>query len=83
MLVLPLPLIDTAYLFDTQSASEMASNTSGEAGLVREVMVKGAEADRLKNRPANIHRPQIPRPYRAQEIQRSFVLPPRIQALRP
>jgi hypothetical protein len=83
MLVLPLPLIDTAYLFDTKSASEMASNTSGEAGLVREIMVKSAEADRLTNRPANIHRPQIPRPYRAQEIQRSFVLPPRIQALRP
>jgi hypothetical protein len=83
MLVLPLPLIDTAYLFDTKSASEMASNTSGEAGLVREIMVNGAEADRLTNRPASIHRPQIPRPYRAQEIQRSFVLPPRIQALRP
>ena len=83
MLVLPLPLIDTAYLFDTKSASEMTSNTSGEAGLVREIMVNGAEADRLTNRPASIHRPQIPRPYRAQEIQRSFVLPPRIQALRP
>ena len=83
MLVLPLPLIDTAYLFDMKSASEMASNTSGEAGLVREIMVNGAEADRLTNRPASIHRPQIPRPYRAQEIQRSFVLPPRIQALRP
>jgi hypothetical protein len=83
MLVLPLPLIDTAYLFDTKSASEMASNTSGEAGLVREIMVKDAEADRLTNRPGNIHRPQIPRPYRAQEIQRSIVRLPRIQALRP
>ena len=88
-LVLPLPLIDTAYLFDAQGASEMvsngdlSSNTSGEAGLVREIMVKDAEADRLTNRPGNIHRPQIPRPYRAQKIQRSFVLPPRIQALRP
>ena len=82
-LVLPIPLIDTFYLFDTKSASETASNTSGEAGLVREIMVNGAEADRLTNRPASIHRPQIPRPYRAQEIQRSFVLPPRIQALRP
>ena len=83
MLVLPLPLIDTAYLFDTKSASEMASNTSGEAGLVRGIMVKGTEADRLTNRPGNIHRPQIPRPYRAQEIQRSIVRLPRIQALRP
>ncbi|MFT7471780.1 MAG: hypothetical protein ACI8XU_001676 [Kiritimatiellia bacterium] len=88
-LVLPLPLIDTAYLFDAKGFSEMASNgdlasnTLGETELVREITVKGAKADRLTNRPGNIHRPQIPRPYRAQEIQRSFVLPPRIQALRP
>ena len=88
-LVLSFPLIDVAYLFDAKGAFEIASdgdlssNTSGEAGLVREIMVKDAEADRLTNRPGNIHRPQIPRPYRAQEIQRSFVLPPRIQALRP
>ena len=34
-------------------------------------------------RPDNTQRPQIPRPYRAQKLQRSFVLPPRIQALRP
>lgn len=88
-LVLPLPLIDTAYLFDANGTSdsvsngELASNTPGETGLIREITVKGAETDRLTNRPGNIHRPQIPRPYRAQEIQRSFVLPPRIQALRP
>jgi hypothetical protein len=88
-LVLSFPLIDVAYLFDAKGASEIASdgdlssNTSGEAGHVRGIMVKGTEADRLTNRPGNIHRPQIPRPYRAQEIQRSFVLPPRIQALRP
>ena len=87
-LALPLPLIDTAYLFDAKGTTEMASNgdlaniTSGETGLVRGITVKGAEADRLRNRSGNIHRPQIPRPYRAQEIQRSFVLPPRIQALR-
>lgn len=87
-LALPLPLIDTVYLFDAKGTTEMASNgdlaniTSGETGLVRGITVKGAEADRLTNRSGNIHRPQIPRPYRAQEIQRSFVLPPRIQALR-
>ena len=87
-LELPLPLIDTVYLFDAKGTTEMASNgdlaniTSGETGLVRGITVKGAEADRLTNRSGNIHRPQIPRPYRAQEIQRSFVLPPRIQALR-
>ena len=88
-LALPLPLIDTAYLFDAKGTSEMASNddlesnTSGEARLIRGITVKSTEADRLTNRPGNIHRPQIPRPYRAQEIQRSFVLPLRIQALRP
>ena len=88
-LMLPIPLIEAAYLFDVTGISELvnngelASNTSGETGLIRGITVKGAEADRLTNRPGNIQRPQIPRPYRAQEIQRSFVLPPRIQALRP
>jgi hypothetical protein len=88
-LVLPLPLLDAAYLFDVTGISELvnngelASNTSGETGLIRGITVKGAETGRLTNRPDNIQRPQIPRPYRAQEIQRSFVLPPRIQALRP
>ena len=82
-LVLPLPLIDTAYIFDAKGAFERVSNTLGEAGLVREVMVKGVGSDRPANRIGNIHRPQIPRPYRAQEIQRSIVRPPRIQALRP
>ena len=87
-LALPFPLIDTVYLFDAKGTTEMASNgdlaniTSDETGLVRGITVTGTEADRLTNRPGNIHRPQIPRPYRAQEIQRSFVLPPRIQALR-
>ena len=88
-LMLPIPIIEAAYLFDVTGISELvnngelASNTSGETGLIRGITVKGAEADRLTNRPGNIQRPQIPRPYRAQEIQRSFVLPPRIQALRP
>ena len=88
-LVLPLPLIDTTYIFDAKGAFErvsnghLSSNTLGEEGLVREIMVKGAGADRPTNRTGNIHRPQIPRPYRAQEIQRSITRPPRIQALRP
>jgi len=88
-LVLPIPLIDTAYIVDAKGAFErvsnggLSSNTLGEPGLVREIMVKGAGADRPANRTGNIHRPQIPRPYRAQEIQRSIVRLPRIQALRP
>lgn len=88
-LELSLPLLDTSYLFDPQNTSlasnnsELASNETGETGLVREITVTGTEADRLRNRPDNIQRPQIPRPYRAQQIQRSFVLPPRIQALKP
>ena len=88
-LVLPLPLIDTAYIFDAKGAFERVSNgdlssiTSGESGLLREILAKGAGADRPANRTGNIHRPQIPRPFRAQEIQRSIVRPPRIQALRP
>ncbi|MBL4728646.1 MAG: hypothetical protein JKY40_04785 [Gammaproteobacteria bacterium] len=88
-LVLPLPLIDTAYLFDAKSAFETASNdalaqdTLSGTGIIRGITVTSGEMDRLTNRPDNIRRPQIPRPYRAQEIQRSFVLPPRIQALKP
>jgi len=88
-IVLPLPLIDTAGLFDTQSTfeiisnSNLASNALDETELIREITVTGTGADRLTNRPDNVQRPQIPRPYRAQEIRRSFVLPPRIQALRP
>lgn len=88
-LELSLPLLDTTYLFDPQSNSldgnnsELASNETGETGLIREITVIGTEADRLRNRPDNIQRPQIPRPYRAQQIQRSFLLPPRIQALKP
>ena len=65
------------------SNDDLVSNTSGETRLIRGITVKGTEADRLTNRPGNIYRPQIPRPYRAQEIQRSFALPLRIQALRP
>lgn len=88
-IVLPLPLIDTTYLFDAKTTVDIVSNggsasdAAGETELIRGITVTSREADRLTNRPDNIRRPQIPRPYRAQEIQRSFVLPPRIQALKP
>jgi hypothetical protein len=88
-IALPLPLIDADFLLDAQSTTENlvkgdpASGVLGEMRLIREVTVTGTDADRLTNRPQNIQRPQIPRPYRAQEIQRSFALPPRIQALKP
>jgi len=87
--VLTLPLIEPAALFDTQSTleiisnSKLASNALDEAAPIREITVTGTGADRPTNRPDNVQRPQIPRPYRAQEIRRSFVLPPRIQAFRP
>lgn len=86
---LPLPFIDIDYLFkaegnpDAGIAADLASNALGENELVREITVTGAATERLSRRPDNAQRPQIPRPYRAQEIPRSFVLPPRIQALRP
>lgn len=88
-LYLPLPLIEADKLFspminiDSGVTGRVANNQVSENGLVHEITVTGAETQRLSNRPDSIQRPQIPRPYRAQEIQRSFVLPPRIQALRP
>lgn len=90
---LPLPLIatdiDTNDLFGTESSSEasfthnLTDTALAENDLVREITVTGTEAQRLSKRPDNIQRPQIPRPYRAREIQRSLILPPRIQALKP
>lgn len=88
-LELALPVIDTSDLFDVQNTAlsisngGLASNAANQTELVREITVTSTEEDRLRNRPDNIQRPQIPRPYRAQEIQRSFILPPRIQALKP
>jgi len=87
-LPLPLPLIDPDYLFTVQSNSDsaiidaLASNLPAQNELVREITVAGKTRG-FSSRPENIQRPQIPRPFRAQKIQRSFVLPPRIQALRP
>lgn len=83
-----LPIIDADYLFPAQSSSDpaiidaLASNLPAQNELVREITVTG-ETRGFTSRPENIQRPQIPRPSRAQRIQRSFILPPRIQALRP
>jgi len=84
---LPL-LIDANYLlnaksrFDTIIIDDLANNQPAKDKLVSEIPVTGTETKRLSSRPEDIHRPQIPRPYRARELQRSFILPPRIQALR-
>lgn len=86
---LPLPLIESDYLFNAKGnpgigiSAGLASNELDESELVREITVTGSETQRLSRRPDNSQRPQIPRPYSAQQIQRSLVLPPRIQALRP
>lgn len=86
---LTLPLIDSDYLFNAKDSAatgytdDLAGNTPTQSELIRELTVTGTETKRLSSRTDNIQRPQIPRPYRAQQIQRSFVLPPRIQALRP
>ena len=84
---LPL-LIDANYLlnaksrFDTIIIDDLANNQPAKDKLVSEIPVTGTETKRLSSRPEDIHRPQIPRPYRARGLQRSFILPPRIQALR-
>lgn len=86
---LPLPLIDPIELLNTAPPSQLAGSqlvaesSSVESDPIHEITVTGAESARLSTRADNIQRPQIPRPYRAQDLQRSFVLPPRIQALKP
>ena len=86
---LPQPLIVTNYLLNAKSRSEtiivdyLANNQPAKDELVSKISLTGAEIKRLSSRPEGIQRPEIPRPYRAQELQRSFVLPPRIQAFRP
>ena len=86
---LDLPLsIDANYLLNAKNRSDtiiiddLANNQPATDELVSEISVTGTEAKRLSSRPENIQRPQIPRPYRARELQRSFVLPPRIQAFK-
>lgn len=85
----PLPLIDNSRLFDVAIGPEnagleaLASNIASEGEPMGEVTVTGTASERLVRRAANIERPNIPRPYRAQELQRSIVRPPRIQAFKP
>lgn len=87
--LLSLPSIEPAALLGTTSGDQfeadnvLVGNSTGKDDPIREITVTGTETARSNSRPDNILRPQIPRPYRAQEIQRSFVLPPRIQALKP
>ena len=86
---LPLPLIDANYLLnakgksDTITVGDLTNNQPAKDELVSKISLTGAETKRLSSRPVDIQRPEIPRPYRAQELQRSFVLPPRIRAFRP
>tara|TARA_B110000858_G_scaffold198526_1_gene266247 strand:+ start:10047 stop:10745 length:699 start_codon:yes stop_codon:yes gene_type:complete len=89
-LALPLAVIDIDYAFDIQNlvepdhSRELANTDMTEGQLIREITVSGTETARLTARPSNIQRPQIPRPYRAEALQRSILLPPRTtQALRP
>lgn len=88
-LPLSLSLVDVEYLLSSQAdfvlntSDELTQNALAEAKPIQEITVTGTETNRLSRRPDNTQRPQIPRPYRAQDIQRSLVLPPRIQALRP
>jgi len=84
-----LPLTELDYPLDSYASEELeaatglASNETNSPADISEITVTGAEAERNANRPSHIQRPQIPRAFRALEAQRSFILPPRIQALRP
>ena len=86
---LPQPLIDANYLLNAKGESDtiivdnLARNQLAKDEPVSEISLTGAETKRPSSRPEDIQRPEIPRPYRAQELQRSFVLPPRVQAFRP
>lgn len=82
-LSLPLPLVDAANLTTSAEGVELANNEAEGSTAIHEITVFAEESERLTARPDNISRPQIPRPLRAQQVQRSLLLPPRIQALRP
>ena len=78
-----LPLVGGELLSQSSEGLELLLPVSDDSGPIHEITITGSEPNRLVARPDNIRRPQLPRPYRAQEIQRLLVLPPRIQALRP
>lgn len=82
-LSMPLPLLDPEVAAQLGEGPTLASLNGDPPRSIREITVTGSEPERLMARPDNIRRPQLPRPYRAQDIQRTLVLPPRIQALRP
>ncbi len=82
-LKLTLPISDIEPLMEPAESANVARSEGNDTRPIREITITGSEGSRLLARPDNISRPQLPRPYRAQEIQRSLVLPPRIQALRP
>ncbi len=62
---------------------DIASTAAVSSPRIHQITVNGTESDKQLNRPDKIQRPQLPRPYRAQAIQRTLILPPRVQALRP
>ena len=86
---LPQPLIDANYLLNAKSrpdtiiVDDLANNQTARDEVVSEISLTGTETKRPSSRPEDIQRPEIPRPYRVQELQRSFVLPPRVQAFKP
>lgn len=77
------PLIETDLYYRHVDAAAPDLVTEENDTPIHEITVTGSETERLVARPDSISRPQLPRPYRAQEIQRALILPPRIQALRP
>ncbi|MEX0962975.1 MAG: hypothetical protein WDZ52_02895 [Pseudohongiellaceae bacterium] len=83
-LALPLPFIQSNDRSESSAGSELAAErVADDSPLLHAITVTGPKTERLRTRPDNIDRPQIPRAFRAQDIQRSLLLPPRIQALKP
>ena len=89
-LQLSLPLAVVDYPLDNfaleeglEASKDLASTEPSSSAEIREITVTGAEAERFASRPSHIQRPQVPRAFRALDAQRSLILPPRIQALRP
>ncbi len=72
-----------ATIADSEMPNKITSTDPASKLPIHEIAVNGTESDRLFSRPDKIQRPQLPRPYRAQTIQRALILPPRVQALRP
>ena len=86
-IVLPRPSLALDYLIrdplDGDTPTDLASMLLTGTEPLREITVTNDGTDTLSASRVQIPRPQIPRSYRAQEVQRSLVLPPRIQALKP